>query len=814
MTSVFELVDAVNNGLPGDTILIGPGTFVLSAPLAPKPDMTLTGAGIGETILTADVAWQPGLAGLPGTQNPDAYLIKLQNTGDMVRDGVTIEHLTMTAPDLHGGVFASNTDYLLIRFVHFEGFAWSAVRTLSQGFFEVHDCIFVDAGGRVAPTTAGAIYCDFTRDSEFWNNRFYRTPGSSSNFFGIKGEQMRFTKIHHNTIEVSFSLEFPFRNDEQVEIYNNYLRGVVSIPKFAGGTVFTNGSFAYKIYNNIFKRTYSIELPRNHVTINHNLFDFDTFDDGGNLISQFGSGQIVSGPLDFHNNLIRNPGRGVIWLDGPYESVKVYNNHIKSDSVFRTSGFFGFNGNSDFSDYVIRDNIIENTVHNPRPLFRNAASAAAMIENNRLINISGVEGYSNLQTGATQGLLAPLSFDSGVNGEFSVDGWDITISPNRIEAEAFSSNFGTTTTVTNDLGDGDKVTFTSNGSWLELPIIIESSRIYKLGLRVATSLDARSFEVFSDGELLELIEFDSTGGDDEWVTLVVPITLISGQHTLRIEANTTDWALNWVELTSFVLDGSVELPAQIEAEDYINMSGVSTETTSDIGGGLNVGFISDGDYLEYEIYPDVSGSYLMEFRVASNSASGGEVWIANPDKLLAKLPIESTGGWQNWTTLSVIVQLESKPQKIRLFTKRGGWNINWVRFSYSPFTLWRVNQFTPKLLSQTYSSGAEADFDKDGLPNLLEYALGGDPLLNDAPSFVPELEVGQTAETPETLTLYYKKSGNELRYEVEQSVSLAPDGWDPVSVLEMYDSESKRYFKTYNLPDGMERSFLRLKVEE
>ncbi|HON53870.1 MAG TPA: hypothetical protein PLS12_11725, partial [Bacteroidales bacterium] len=35
---------------------------------------------------------------------------------------------------------------------------------------------------------------------------------------------------------------------------------------------------------------------------------------------------------------------------------------------------------------------------------------------------------------------------------------------------------------------------------------------------------------------------------------------------------------------------------RIQAEDFMSMSGVQTETTSDIDGGLNVGWIDNNDY--------------------------------------------------------------------------------------------------------------------------------------------------------------------------------------------------------------------------
>jgi hypothetical protein len=80
------------------------------------------------------------------------------------------------------------------------------------------------------------------------------------------------------------------------------------------------------------------------------------------------------GPTSFHDNLIRNPGRGIFWSAGIYNGLTFANNHVRANTLSRTEGFFGFNAGNDFASTIIRDNIIEGIAANPRPLVRNAAS--------------------------------------------------------------------------------------------------------------------------------------------------------------------------------------------------------------------------------------------------------------------------------------------------------------------------------------------------------------------------------------------------------------------------------------------------------
>ncbi len=219
--------------------------------------------------------------------------------------------------------------------------------------------------------------CSRQGDTEIWNNRFLNTKTApNEHYYGVKGREARRCRIHHNTIEAGFSIELPFEGDEDVEIDHNILLYAVSIPKYAGGHIPKSGR-TFHIHHNYFRDSYSIEFVRNCVEIDHNLFDFDVQQDGGNLISAFGD-VAAPGPASFHNNLVSNPGRGVMWMNEPYGKLEVRNNHIiaRTTKEPRTEGLFGFNEQSGFAEFRFTDNIIE-CEGTPRPLFRNDASGAA-----------------------------------------------------------------------------------------------------------------------------------------------------------------------------------------------------------------------------------------------------------------------------------------------------------------------------------------------------------------------------------------------------------------------------------------------------
>jgi len=433
LTTVEQLVEAAASGQT--VIELAAGTFALSKPLDLKTGTTLRGAGIGKTVLTHVSSWKADTATLP---DPETNRAQFDRTGYLVRledkaDNITICSLTLNGPQVHGAIFGNANANVHLFDLRIENFLYAGIRSYSWKGAKIHDCVFVDAGQRWQKgspgihggITGGGIFAIWISDSEIWNNRFLRAKTAPhENYFGIKGRQGKRLHIHHNTIEVNFSIEFPFENDEDIEIAYNVLYGTVSIPKHGGGPVPASGR-TFHLHHNLFKNSYAIEFVRNGVEIAYNLFDFDPARDHGNLISAFGKTR-ANGPASFHHNLVSNPGRGVIWINEPFANLDIHHNHIiaRTTATPRTEGLFGFNKDSDFDTIRIADNLIE-CRGTARPLLRNNESARARIENNILLGISDIARYANPSTGQPVGLVEPLKFRCGVNGEVSVDGWRI-----------------------------------------------------------------------------------------------------------------------------------------------------------------------------------------------------------------------------------------------------------------------------------------------------------------------------------------------------------------------------------------------------
>jgi arabinoxylan arabinofuranohydrolase len=122
-----------------------------------------------------------------------------------------------------------------------------------------------------------------------------------------------------------------------------------------------------------------------------------------------------------------------------------------------------------------------------------------------------------------------------------------------------------------------------------------------------------------------------------------------------------------------------------EAEEYNEQSGIQTEDCSDTDGGIDVGYIENGDWLRFDALDFGSGAASFEARVASATNGGNiEIRLDSPTGALAgNCVVPGTGGWQTWVTKSCSVSSLSGIHDIYLKSTGGSgylYNINWWKF--------------------------------------------------------------------------------------------------------------------------------------
>jgi aryl-phospho-beta-D-glucosidase BglC (GH1 family) len=133
------------------------------------------------------------------------------------------------------------------------------------------------------------------------------------------------------------------------------------------------------------------------------------------------------------------------------------------------------------------------------------------------------------------------------------------------------------------------------------------------------------------------------------------------------------------------------IPGKIEAEHFFFQKGMELENTSDEGEGFNVGSLDNGDYADYYVDVQLSGTYNVTYRVAADPSwsSGGQIELSiydsnsNSFTFLQNIIIPATEGWQDWEIASKALNLDSGKHQIRLTILGGPFNLNWFSFDDS-----------------------------------------------------------------------------------------------------------------------------------
>src|SRR6478672_475387 len=176
-------------------------------------------------------------------------------------------------------------------------------------------------------------------------------------------------------------------------------------------------------------------------------------------------------------------------------------------------------------------------------------------------------------------------------------------------------------TVTDNLGasSSSDVTVTVNGN--NQPPVVNAGTDQTITLPTnnvtltATASDA-------DGSVASYTWTKTAGGT---ATINTPSSLtttvsglVQGSYTFRLTVTDNQGAVSTDDVNVIVNDQPAPgSGTRIEAENWTAMSGVLTEACSDAGGTLDVGWIDNGDWMDYTINVPAAGSFTLNLRIAS-----------------------------------------------------------------------------------------------------------------------------------------------------------------------------------------------------
>ncbi|MGI4788136.1 MAG: carbohydrate-binding protein, partial [Janthinobacterium lividum] len=260
---------------------------------------------------------------------------------------------------------------------------------------------------------------------------------------------------------------------------------------------------------------------------------------------------------------------------------------------------------------------------------------------------------------------------------------------------------------------GYQVGWTNQGEYLNYTVNVTAAGTYQFQARVASGSSGGSIHFSVDGtNVTGAMAVPGTGSYDAFTTISSGnVTLTAGKHIIQLyEDADNGYDINWFKVTAVVpaetpYGGTAwAIPGQVEAENYdVGGEGVTYHdndagnnggayrsdnvdiraVTSDAGGGYQVGWTNQGEYLNYTVNVTAAGTYQFQARVASGTgvgSSGGSLHFSvDGTNVTGAMAVPGTGSYDTFTTIkSGSVTLTAGPHVIQLYEDAdNGYDINW-----------------------------------------------------------------------------------------------------------------------------------------
>jgi Carbohydrate binding module (family 6) len=243
---------------------------------------------------------------------------------------------------------------------------------------------------------------------------------------------------------------------------------------------------------------------------------------------------------------------------------------------------------------------------------------------------------------------------------------------------------------------GYNIGWTNPGEWLQYTIAVAAAGAYRVDFRVASAGQGGRLHLEVNGmNISGSVTVPNTGGWQTWTTISATVTLSAGQQAARLVMDTAGLYaignIEWMRFTAVTAAASTPyggtpwaVPGSFRAANFDNggegvayhdssagnAGSVYRQTDVDLQncseGGVDVGWVTAGEWLKYTVRVASSGQYRADFRVASAGQGGRFHLEMNGVNVTGSLTVPDTGGWQNWRTVSANVTLTAGQQFARL----------------------------------------------------------------------------------------------------------------------------------------------------
>ena len=164
-----------------------------------------------------------------------------------------------------------------------------------------------------------------------------------------------------------------------------------------------------------------------------------------------------------------------------------------------------------------------------------------------------------------------------------------------------------------------------------------------------------------------------------------PISLSVGSNTLHVVVVAADGTTTKTYMiTVFRSAYNKMIPGLIEAEGYDAQSGIMTSPTTDSSGSRDLTNLATGNYADYNICAETTGTYLLQVRAFNpNPTSQYTLELRSGMRVIATVTIPANTNWSTQAA-TVPIDLNSGDKTLRLYVSNGdslAFRVNWIQLT-------------------------------------------------------------------------------------------------------------------------------------
>ena len=218
------------------------------------------------------------------------------------------------------------------------------------------------------------------------------------------------------------------------------------------------------------------------------------------------------------------------------------------------------------------------------------------------------------------------------------------------------------------------------GKSLEFDLKVDQAGRYRLALAVATEQNGGACTITVDG-VAYTREFTTTKGWQSYVLLGLALNLSVGPHRVSVVNTRNTWNVDYLEASWIEpQDGyavAQDKSVTITATNWENASGIFNEPN-------NVGGTDSTDWFDYTLNVKNPGIYTLSMEVACGNKVGANngIRVISEGAGYALASVPSTGGWQDYQTVTADVRLPEGQQTLTFRADYEGWNLKSFTLTY------------------------------------------------------------------------------------------------------------------------------------